>query len=288
MAIREDRIAEAQKHIGLVKGILASETSNTIEGAKLYEDGEKRDRPTAEPRFEKTEITVERVDAVYAICKAKGKACVLDFASYRYPGGGYERGAWAQEEALCAESNLYPILDGLKSMYYEPNRKSICGELYTDRALYLSDVVFLHGGNMLKRDVIVCAAPNRSRALENHRSQAECDLCMRNRVFQVMGIAVDNNVDTLVLGAFGCGVFGNDSSKVARYFEEWLSENPGMFETVVFAIPGGPNSDAFKSVFGKSHDEIEQKPISAHDDPQEDEDEEDWLPPSEDGRWVFD
>ena len=88
MPTKDERKVEAQKHIGLVKGVFASETAKTVESATLYEDGEGRDLPTPEPRFEQTKIEVERIDAVEAVVRAKGKACVLDFASYRNPGGG--------------------------------------------------------------------------------------------------------------------------------------------------------------------------------------------------------
>lgn len=287
MPTREERQTEASKHIGLVKGLFASDIAKTIEGAVLYEDGEGRDLPIPEPRFEKTEITVERIDAAEAVARAKGKACVLDFASYRTPGGGYVNGGWAQEEALCAQSNLLPILEGLRDVYYEPNRRSMRGGLYTDRALYLEDVVFTVDGSMKKRDVIVCAAVNRRFALENHRSEPECDIDMMHRVHAVMGIAAAHEVDTLVLGAFGCGIFGNDPTKVALLFQDWLEAHPGQFERVVFAIPGGPNSDVFKEVFGVAPAKEAPKPVMV--DHNDDEEDDDWRYElsENNGRWVF-
>ena len=287
MPTKEQRQAEARKHVSLVKGVFESDIAKTIETAVLYEDGEGRDLETPDARFETTKIEVKRIDAAEAVSNAKGKACVLDFASYRQPGGGYMNGGWAQEEALCAESNLLPILEGLRSVYYEPNKHTMRGGLYSDRALYLTDVMFTTGGGMKKRDVIVCAAVNRRLALQNHRSEPECDIDMMHRVQTVMQIAAAHEVDTLVLGAFGCGIFGNDPVKVARMFDDWLQAHPGQFENVVFAIPGGPNFDAFRAEFPT--DEPKQPDKSTVHDPDDDDDDDYWRFEfnENNGHWVF-
>ena len=39
---------------------------------------------------------------------------------------------------------------------------------------------------------------------------------------------------------------------MALLFQDWLEAHPGQFETVVFAVPGGPNYNAFADVFGAS------------------------------------
>lgn len=287
MPTKEERQAEAKRHIGMMRGLFATDIAKTIETAKLYEDGEGRELELPEPRFESTNVSVERVDAAKAVTDAKGRACVLDFASYRYPGGGYVNGGWSQEEELCSQSSLYPVLDGLQDEFYIPNRQTRRGELYTDRALYLSDVVFTTGGAMKKRDVLVCSPVNRRFALQNHRSEPECDIDMVHRVHTVMHIAAANEVDSLVLGAFGCGLFGNDPTKVAILFRDWLAAHPGQFQNVVFAIPGGPNLDAFREVFPveRKHDEV----APAQKDTYDDFDDDDWRNDlSEDnGRWVF-
>ena len=246
MANKEQRRAAAQERIQLVEGLYKNEIQATVEGALLYEQVPSPDGKPA--RYATTEIEVADIDAVGAAAKAQGKACVLDFASYLHPGGGYDRGAWAQEEALCAESNLFNILDRLRKVFYDVNRNTINDGLYTDRALYLTDVVFVPSSGTRKCDVIVCAAPNRRRALETHSCNI-CDEAMASRVRTVMGIAAANEVDELVLGAFGCGVFGNNATFVARLFKEWLDQNPGIFRKVVFAVPGGKNLAAFKEMF---------------------------------------
>ena len=60
--------------------------------------------------------------------------------------------AWAQEEALCSESNLYPILVTQKESFYDANRQYSRGGLYTDRSLFVPDVVFARGGSVRNDD----------------------------------------------------------------------------------------------------------------------------------------
>ena len=286
MSIRDARKAEAEKHLGLVRGIFASETAKAVEAAVLYEDGEGRDLEVPAARYEQTATSVAFESQAKAAVRAKGKVGILDMASYRYAGGSYANGGWSPEEQLCSESNLYPVLEGLQELYYADNRNSMRGELYSDRSLYVPGVMFLTDGKMLARDVIVCAAPNRYRAIENHRSEAECDMDLANRCKNIMHIAAANEVDTLILGAFGCGYLGNDPATVAGHFKEWIDAHPGVFESVVFAIPGGPALDVFRDVFASA--DAEPKVVETVSEDTEDDDEEEWLPPTnEDGRWVF-
>ena len=65
-------------------------------------------------------------------------------------------------------------------------------------------------------------------------------------------IAKEEEVNTLILGAWGCGVFGNDAEFVANSFKKELEEYyADTFENIIFAIPGGTNYMVFKRVFGK-------------------------------------
>ena len=48
----------------------------------------------------------------------------------------------------------------------------------------------------------------------------------------------ENRVDTLILGAFGCGVFGQAPIEVANVFKGFLrNEFNGCFKKVIFAVP---------------------------------------------------
>ena len=54
----------------------------------------------------------------------------------------------------------------------------------------------------------------------------------------VLAVAVEEEVDVLILGAFGCGAFRNDARTVASIFKRLLMsfEFAGAFSDVIFAI----------------------------------------------------
>ncbi len=272
MPTKEERKLEAEKHNGLMNGVFAKETKQGIEAAVLYEDGAGRELDIPAARFEQTAVEVTPMGVERAVLRASGNACVVDPASYRYPGSGYVNGAWTPEAALCACSNLYQILEGTAPVFYEQNRNDVRGELYSDRALFLPEVTFTEGG-MKKRSVVVCAPPDRKRALEHHRSEAEIAGDLANRIETVMRIAAVHEVDSLVIPAFGCGAQGNDPAQVAQLFKAWLDAHPGCFKTVTFAI-GRPFIEAFDAVFAPPS---EPEPVVVPDIAEEDEeDDEDW------------
>lgn len=273
MPTKEERKLEAEKHNGLMKGVFAKETERGIQAAVLYEDGEGRDLAIPEPRFEETTIEVRPVGAERAALQAKGNVCVIVPASYRYPGSGYANGAWTTEAALCASSNLYQILEGMTQAFYDQNRNDVRGELYSDRALFLPEVTFTEGG-MKQRSMVVCAPPDRKRALEHHRSEAEIAGDLKNRIEAVMRIAAANEVETLVVPAFGCGAQNNDAATVAALFKAWLDAHPGQFKLVVFAI-ARPFIAAFDALFAPEPEPEPQLLVQADDELEEDDDE-DW------------
>jgi uncharacterized protein (TIGR02452 family) len=80
---------------------------------------------------------------------------------------------------------------------------------------------------------------------------------LRRRAELVLRAACAAQVDTLILGAWGAGVFGNDPALVADAFAAPLA---GLyhraFSRVVFAIldgkPGEPVLGAFRARFSRS------------------------------------
>ena len=201
-----------------------------------------------------TNILVADTDSVSAIKVFNtGRTAVLNFASYKNPGGMFINGSKAQEECLCASSFLYNVLLGFDDSYYEYNRKNLNRGLYKDRALYSPDVYFFIDDTIKKADVITCAAPNAGTFLRYNPGGENKQLnynTLYSRIRFVLNIAEVNRVDNLILGAYGCGVFGQDPKVVANIFKELLQIY--YFNNVVFAIPAGFHSDnyeAFKSVF---------------------------------------
>ena len=165
MPEREERRAQAAKHLALMKGAFSTETEATVAAARVYEDGEGRELPIPEAVFETTETSVTTAFAPAALRDARGKTVVVDPASFTRPGGGYEDGSFGPEQILCSESNLYPVLCGMKSTYHDQNRSYMCGMLLTSRAMYLPNVVFIREGEIREASVIAVPEPNRERAL---------------------------------------------------------------------------------------------------------------------------
>ncbi|WP_172135095.1 TIGR02452 family protein [Adlercreutzia sp. ZJ473] len=252
MADRDERREQAAKHNALMKGAFASETAACAAAATIYEEGAGRTLELGEAPFDATETRVTTAFAPEALYRqGAGKTAVVDPAAFTRPGGAYEDGAFGPEQILCAASNLYQVLCEVKGLYHDKNRDYRRGGLFTDRAAYLPDVAFSRDGSIRKADVIVIPEPLRARALENHRSERECDRALADRVETIMRIAAANGCETLIVGAFGCGRLGYPAEQVTSLFSAWIEAHPGAVARVVFAVPRAA-FDAFDAAFGKS------------------------------------
>lgn len=270
MADREERKIQASKHEALMKGAFAAETEAAVAATVIYEEGKGRELAVPEPAFESTETVVTKAFIPAALYRhATGKTLVVDPTAFTRPGGAYEDGAFGPEQVICSESNLYQILCGLKETYHDKNRDYRRGMLCTDRAAYIPEVVFQHDGVMRKADVLAVPEPLRARALENHRSERECDTALASRIETILRIAVANECETLVCGAFACGNLGYESSQVIGLFKAWLEAHPGAFARVVFAVPR-MHFDAFDAAFGKPA--VEVAPVVKQEEESHDED----------------
>lgn len=196
-------------------------------------------------REQTTEVIVADMETFDAALKyGEGKTCVLNFASFKNPGGGFLKGTVAQEEYLCQNSTLYNVLSQFTS-YYEKNRLNTNDALYWNRAIYSPGIVVLP--SEVKVDVLSCAAPNikASRMIDSKKVQA-----VISRIKFMLDILEKEACDTVILGAFGCGVFGNDPRFVAKTFRSQGVLHRG-FKRVVFAIPNSKsvNHRAFEEVY---------------------------------------
>ncbi len=206
------------------------------------------------------------------------RVTVLNFANPVEPGGGVLRGATAQEEYLCRSSNLYhALISENASAYYAANRDIIENNQFnsmflgTDRVIYSPDVMVLkhttgyapfsvndyletYRNIPYSLDVLTCAAPFFSGSgyiLPNG------DLChlIKRRIRNIFEVCIENDVEVLILGAFGCGAFHNSPKVVADAFRNVLLEERYIhaFDEVVFAVKRSdyicPNIEAFEKNF---------------------------------------
>jgi uncharacterized protein (TIGR02452 family) len=94
--------------------------------------------------------------------------------------------------------------------------------------------------------VVTCPAPN----LNNPEDVVDhiIEKVLRKRINRILTVFSIYNHETIILGAWGCGVFRNDPELVARIFKEELGSF--LFKKVIFAIPNknDTNYKTFKEV----------------------------------------
>lgn len=186
------------------------------------------------------------------------KVCVLNFASGINPGGGVRRGSRAQEEDLCLSSGLLHGLEANQS-FYDANRAESAPRFCYDRMIWSKDVPLIRDGFLnyvdpMLIDVITYPAPNLNlrtysgSGVRPGTAPAETpEQVFQRRCRHVVHHAAQQGTEVLILGAWGCGVYGNDPYKVAAEFKRAL-QVAGSIQKVVFAILGdGPQSVGFKN-----------------------------------------
>lgn len=166
----------------------------------------------------KPEILVYKGDCLHAASHhAAGKTAVLDFASDTNPGGGWRgKQTGTQEESICRRSTLgvtlesakYPI--ALHGAIFVPYVFSLPGGIWSKDGIWIS----------------VIAASLRGGAEGKFLSE---------KTDGIIKMAISNGTDTLVLGSWGCGAFGNDATEVAKSWKSSI-EKFGTLKKVIFAV----------------------------------------------------
>ena len=186
-------------------------------------------------------------------------AFVMNFANAHNPGGGFKLGANAQEEALCRCSTLYASITSKEAcMMYLYNNTHL-SSVESDYMLYSPNVcVFRNEKCELLEEpfqvsVITLPAPNRFGAAMFATNQLIAET-MTRRIRIMLRIAANHGHKNLVLGAWGCGAFGNKPEDVSGYFKKVLvdEEYGRCFDEVCFAIYGrtdGKNIKTFRERF---------------------------------------
>ena len=201
-------------------------------------------------------IEVTSESTLAAARRLGGDVAALVFASARKPGGGFLNGREAQEESIARASALYPCLRAADDFY--DHHRAHDDLTYSDRVIYSPCVPVFRDddGNLLPEpyevSFLTAAAPNLTAILQNQPGRADgVPLALLRRTIRVLHVAASHGHRRLVLGAWGCGVFGNDPATVARIFALALRDNR-FFEHVVFAVldrqTGTPTLTAFADV----------------------------------------
>lgn len=255
----------------------------------------------APPRKQRTVrvITTDSLTAAQMLSSTASKSakklanvCVLNMASPLRPGGGVLAGATSQEEFLCARTTLLP---SLKESYY---RLPEFGGIFTSDVLVfrspgpLGDSAGELGPGERYWVDVISAGMLRFPDLEGEEDEVKRlgkkdREVVERKMRAVLRIAASKGVKKLVLGAWGCGAYGNPVVDVAEAWSRVLSgtstvngkkSKNGVSETwpdledVVFAVPTPRMAEGFADAFGDGI-EVEAGPRDFDEDDEEDEEE---------------
>lgn len=209
-----------------------------IAGTRLYLPEEPLTYPG--PGAETCGVEVTHESTLQAVRRLGPGTVCLVFASAKNPGGGFLGGAQAQEESIARASGLYPCLHAASEFYaFHRGQRDL---RYSDRVIYSPGVPVFRDdkGNLLDEphatSFLTAAAPNLGaivRSQPEHTTAVPAVLAQRAR--RVLAVAAAHGHRTVVLGAWGCGVFRNDPAAVADAFAEAL-RIIDRFDRVTFAI----------------------------------------------------
>ena len=197
---------------------------------------------------------------------SSNKICVMNFASATNPGGGVEKGSRAQEECLCRCSTLFPCLKDKTAWetYYKPHR-IMNNPVHNDDIIYTPKITVIKTDTSYPKlmsenkwytvDIISCAAPNLRENPTNTFNDCDGDkqIFLSNeeqknlhskRDKRIFDVAVQNKVDVLILGAFGCGAFRNNPKVVSKVMISLAKEYQYAFKVIEFAIYCKPHEDS--------------------------------------------
>ena len=193
------------------------------------------------------------------------KVAVLNFAN-NHDIGGAPFSAGAQEESICRCSTLYPCLQAMRDEFYNRHRdlyeKRIINHIGNDDLIYTPDVVvfktdertdpiypvMMPEDKWFKVDIITCAAPE---LWHGNRKPDNYNDIIASRIRKILDVAAIEQVEVLILGAWGCGAFKNPADVIAGTFHNLLAEYD--FETVEFAL-ASEGDTIFHKVFAAELD----------------------------------
>lgn len=223
------------------KKIRIDDTLKKIEGKKLniYEDADTKI------------IYLDTVGCGIKLIKEGYNPVILNMASDKAPGGGVTRGSSAQEESLCIQGGLYDPL--MKFNKYYPWEKNNIEGFYHPNVPFIRDVNFAFLDKPYYMGVISMAMlRHKIKAKTNTSRGTEAYNVIYNKIDTFLATAYLYGHDAVVLGAWGCGAFGNDPVKVSQIFKDVIKDKYSKtFERILFGIVDNEKSDNY-TVFKKT------------------------------------
>lgn len=203
--------------------------------------GNTSDKPTISCHPESANACLDRMG---------GHPLVVVFGSAHKPGGGVQNGARAQEEDLSLTTSWYFHVKDCDGFY----KKQHPNLLYSDDALYVKNAFLLR--DQYRNEIephaismIGAAAPNLNGMRSSNKMVAEKIIyeTLARRIEGILALAHNDKHETLIFGAWGCGVFGLEPLAVAQVFKTCLDKNI-YGGNIAFAIMDPAMCQIFKGV----------------------------------------
>jgi len=251
-------------------GILGDRDS-LLNGTKVY-NAESTFSPTANTYNTIFDcVNEDCADVAEGMIKENYNPVILNLASNVKPCGGYNKGSNAQEESLCYMSTLSQSLYQFGNVEYKhikesglPNYPDIYPMDINFGGIYSPNVTFFRNNldkfYSMRKNTFACSvvtvaslANKESRDFNyDERKYFNSDGTLNNegkaiesnKIRTIFRIALSNNHDAIILGAFGCGVYNLLPTEISQLFKDILEENEfkNRFRKVVFAIYEGKGS----------------------------------------------
>lgn len=258
MKARDKRQSIAEETLDIIeKGYFISPSGESISIQSAQENAEESticyspaqsddllEKPIEEKGACQIEVSAETtLNAVRRLIdQGESNVLCLNFASARNAGGGFLGGSQAQEESIARATGLYPCL--LKAEDYYKSNRAVKSCFYTDYMIYSPAVpIFKNEAGVNEESLKLCAvitAPAVNTGVVKQREPnriPEIETVMKRRIDKVLSIAYHQGHQSIVLGAWGCGVFQNDPVTIAAYFKEIIDKKYKFaFKRIVFGI----------------------------------------------------
>lgn len=211
---------------------------------------------------------------------------VLNMANKSEFGGGYTYGTSAQEENIFRRTDchfthpeiisefdqmthslpsLHPVkysktesclIESLSGKCYFDSTPRVCIKGPEDRSAEDLGYSLLDEENVFPFFELRSAALDLSNIQNQKYSEKERLNIMDLKIEAQLNTLIENNVKNVILGAFGCGIFKNKASDVAKLYKKHLDLKQSYFNHVIFAIYhagyGPDNYTPFKHVLCSS------------------------------------
>lgn len=181
-------------------------------------------------------VDMDTIQCSFSLVEEGLYPLVLNLASSSTPGGGWKSGATAQEEELFRRST-YPLALCPRRAWY-PLKDSAC--IVSPNVLVFrgprSEDYYPYEWKECKYLDFIAMPALRSPKVKSGRLSVKDVAITREKIRTIFEIGKVEGYDSLVLGAMGCGAYGNPPEHVAEIFRDVIAEYPNIFQRITFAI----------------------------------------------------